>query len=287
MEMFLVFVGNGVVIGSIYAMLAMGLSFTFSIMRLVNFAHGEIYVLGSYMAWVVITKFVANFWLGLLLAIVVGAVLGYIIERFAYRTVYQAGYLSQFLVSLGVVVILQEAMRVGFSGLTQTCPTLFPTVRVIGKFAVTDQRLIVVGMTILIVAGIFLFFNRTKMGKAMRATRGSPLAAGMVGISVPRMRSVAFMGCAALATVAGALLAPIFSFQPFIGMRYTVVAIIVIVAGGIGSIGGAAIAGYALGIIESLFAGYLLGQWTFSVGFFILIVVLKFRPQGLFGKERA
>ncbi len=285
MEMFFVFLLNGIVVGSVYALVAIGFSIVFSIMRIINFAHGELYMVGAYMAWLVVTRFVPNFWLGLLFAVVIGALLGFIIERLAFRRIYGSPDIAQFLVSMGVMIILQEMMYLNFTGIHQIMPTLYPTIRAIGKVTITDQRLLVVGVTLVLLVAIHLFFQRTRTGKAMRATAANRLAAGMVGINFKRMASFAFMGGAGLAAVAGTLLAPIFVINPFMGARMLMITFVVVIMGGMGSIAGAAIAGYAIGIMESFFSAYVSTQWTFSLAFVVLILVLMFRPRGLFGRD--
>jgi len=285
MELFALFLASGIVMGSVYVLLAMGLSLMFSIMRIVNFAHGELYMVGAYTAWLVVTRFIPNYWVGFLAAIIIGGLLGFIVERLCFRPIYRGPGVSQFIVSMALVIFLQEVIFISFSGILQTLPSPYSTARIIGKFAITDQRLLIIGVTLVIVVALLLFFQRTKLGKAMRATAGNKLAAALVGIKVNRMSSFAFIGGAALAAVAGALIAGIFTIHPFMGTRLVAIAFVVVITGGMGSIGGAAIAGYTIGIIESLFGGYISTKWAFAVVFVILVLILKFRPMGLLGKE--
>jgi len=285
MEMFLLFLANGIMMGSVYTLVAVGLTIIFSIMRLVNFAHGECYMIGAYIAWVVVTRFAFNYWLGFFLAVVSGILLGYLIEKLAFRPIYKSLGLAQFIISLGLVIVLQEGAIVGFTGLSQTLPSPYATVRSIGKFTITDQRILVIGISMALITAVFIFFQRTKMGKAMRATAGNKLAATLTGVNISRMASVAFIAGIGLAAVSGALLAPIFSLTPTMGGRLTGLCFIIIVMGGMGSIGGAAVAGYTIGIMESLFSAYVSSKWTFAIAFVLLILVLKFRPMGFFGRD--
>ena len=285
MGLFGIYLANGIVVGSAYVLAAIGLTIIFSIMRIVNFAHGECYMMGAYMAWLVVTRLVSNFWLGLFLAVLGGALMGYLIERFAFRPIYKTPGLSQFIISLGLVIMLQELSIISFTGLTQTMPSAYPTVRRIGNFVITDQRILVVGMAAVLVVAILLFFKRTKTGKAMRATAQNKLASSMMGINASRMASLAFLGGVGIAAVAGALLAPIFALTPTMGGRLTGLCFIIIVIGGMGSIGGAIIVGYTLGITESLFSAYVSTKWSFMLVFLMLMLILKFRPRGLFGRD--
>lgn len=284
MDMFLLFLANGIMQGSVYALVAIGITIIFSIMRIVNFAHGECYMIGAYVTWAFATRLVDNYWLALLVAVAAGALLGFLIEKLAFRPIYKTPGLSQFIISLGLVIIMQELVVLNFTGLPQALQSDYPTVRRIGEFVITDQRLIAVGLTAFFLIAILLFFRRTRTGKAMRATAANELAASLVGVKIERMASLAFIGGVALAAAAGALLAPIFSLNPLMGTRLTGMSFIIIVMGGMGSIGGAIIAGFGIGVAESLFSGYLSTQWSFALGFVILILVLKFRPQGLFGR---
>jgi len=278
---------NGVLFGSVYTLLAVGLSMVFSIMRIINFAHGELYMVGSYMTWFFITRIVDNYWLGGLFSVAIGSLLGFIVERLFFRSTYEKPPLNQFCVAIGLIILLQEGMLVLFGGSSQQVTNIYPTVRHLGNIYITDQRILVIGITLVLLVAIFLFFQRARMGMAMRAAAGNKLAASMVGININRMGSLSFIGSVILAAVAGALLAPLFVTYPFMGSRLTGIAFVVIVVGGMGSIGGAIIAGYAIGIIESLSCAYISVEWSFITSFIILILVLMFRPMGLFGKERA
>ena len=286
MEMFLGSLTAGIVVGSCYTIFAIGLTIIFSIMRVVNFAHGEFYMFGALLSWIALEHIVDNWWLAVILSVIIGAGLGFIAERI-FRPTYARGMMSQFMIALGLVIILQESATRISGGVPLRIVSIYTTVRQLGLIRITDERLLVLGMALVTLAAIFLFFQRTKTGKAMRAAAGNRLAAGMVGIKANRMSMFAFIGGIGLAIVAGALVAPLFSINPFIGARLTGVAFVITIIGGIGSVGGAAIAGYTVGIIENLFGAYVSAEWSFVVMFLLLILVLLFRPLGLFGKEVA
>jgi len=277
---------NGIVVGSVYTLVAVGFALTFSVMHVINFAHGEFYMVGSFMTFMVMRYIVDDFWVALLVSIVIGAGLGFLVER-VFRPSYGKGLLTQFIIALGLVIVLQQAMLIIFGGQPKAVRSAYPTVHTLGVVSITDERLLVIGVSVALVVALFIFLNRTKTGKAMRAAAGNPLAARLVGISTHRMASLAFIVGIALAAVAGALLAPLYSINPFMGMRLTGVAMVIVVVAGIGSVGGAAIVGYVIGIVENLFAAYVSPEWSFAVMFVLLIVVLLIKPMGLFGKERA
>lgn len=286
MQLFLQSLMNGIVVGSVYTLVAVGFALTFSVMHVINFAHGEFYMVGSFMTFMVMRYIVDDFWVALLVSVVIGAGLGFLVER-VFRPSYGKGLLTQFIIALGLVIVLQQAMLIIFGGQPKAVRSAYPTVHTLGVVSITDERLLVIGVSVALVVALFIFLNRTKTGKAMRAAAGNPLAARLVGISTHRMASLAFIVGIALAAVAGALLAPLYSINPFMGMRLTGVAMVIVVVAGIGSVGGAAIVGYVIGIVENLFAAYVSPEWSFAVMFALLIVVLLIKPMGLFGKERA
>ena len=286
MQLFLQSLMNGIVVGSVYTLVAVGFALTFSVMHVINFAHGEFYMVGSFMTFMVMRYIVDDFWVALLVSIVIGAGLGFLVER-VFRPSYGKGLLTQFIIALGLVIVLQQAMLIIFGGQPKAVRSAYPTVHTLGVVSITDERLLVIGVSVALVVALFIFLNRTKTGKAMRAAAGNPLAARLVGISTHRMASLAFIVGIALAAVAGALLAPLYSINPFMGMRLTGVAMVIVVVAGIGSVGGAAIVGYIIGVVENLFAAYVSPEWSFAVMFALLIVVLLIKPMGLFGKERA
>ena len=286
MQLFLQSLMNGIVIGSVYTLVAVGFTLTFSVMHVINFAHGEFYMVGSFMTFMVMRYIVDDFWVALLVSVVIGAGLGFLVER-VFRPSYGKGLLTQFIIALGLVIVLQQAMLIIFGGQPKAVRSAYPTVHTLGVVSITDERLLVIGVSVALVVALFIFLNRTKTGKAMRAAAGNPLAARLVGISTHRMASLAFIVGIALAAVAGALLAPLYSINPFMGMRLTGVAMVIVVVAGIGSVGGAAIVGYVIGIVENLFAAYVSPEWSFAVMFVLLIVVLLIKPMGLFGRERA
>jgi len=286
MELLLQTLINGIVVGSVYTLVAIGLALTFSIMRVINFAHGEFYMIGSFMTYMVMRYIINNFWIATLIAVIIGAGLGFLVERI-YRPTYGKGMLVQFIIALGLVVSLQEAVLAGFGGQPKAVRSAYPTVRHWGVISITDERLLVTGVSLVLVVALFIFLTRTRAGKAMRAAANNPLAAQLVGISTHRMASFAFIGGISLAAIAGALLAPLYSINPFMGMRLTGVALVIIVIAGIGSIGGAAIIGYVIGIMENIFAAYVSIEWAFAVMFVLLLLVLLIKPMGLYGRERA
>ena len=289
MDLFAQYLVNGIFAGSFYTLIAIGLSLTFSIMRIINVAHGEFYMVGAYMllmgmGWTVMGSITANYWLGFLLAIVIGAGLGFVAERLVYRPTYGRSLVSQLIVSMGVVFFLQEVIRLAFGGVPRRVESPYSGILWFGAISITVERVVVIGVTVVVLVGLSLFFLRNKTGIAMRAATGNPIGAGMVGIDIYRMASLAFIMAGVLAAVAGSLVAPVFQADPLMGSRVLGISFVIVILGGLGSIPGAIIAGYLAGLVETFLAGYVSIEWSFMGIFAMLIVGLMIRPRGLFGE---
>lgn len=277
---------DGFVLGSVYTLVAMGFAIVFSIMKIANLAHGEIYMIGTYVAWMALLKVFHNWWIAMLLALVVGAILGIVAERL-FRPVMKEDMFAQLLVGFGLSITLQEMMALFFGTHTKGIGNMYATVRELGPIRITDQRIIIVCVALLIAVAVFLFFKQHKLGKAMRAAVGDSFAASCCGIGSKRMAIYAFILGAAITTVGGSLMGPIYAVHPWIGRPILIIAIIVCVIGGMGSIEGAALAGYLIGIVDSLIKTYISTTWSYPMLYFVFFIFLLLRPMGLFGKERA
>lgn len=275
---------NGIVLGSMYGLVAVGLSLMFSVMRVVNMAHGELYMAGAYLTWFVATVHHANYWIAVLAAIAGGAVIGLVLERIVFRPTYGSDT-GSLIASLGLVIVFQEAVFLLAGGRIKAVRPFSEGVQSLGSVSVTNQRLGVLGAAIVLLVALTVFLQRSKRGHALRASAQNPLAAGLVGINIHRMSALAVALGMTLATLAGGLLSPVFDLTPFMGARLTGVAFVIIVTGGMGSIGGAIIASFLIGLVESLFGAYVSIQWSFAVSFVLMILVLMIRPKGLFGRD--
>ena len=291
MDLFLQYLLNGLFVGSFYTLIAIGLSLTFSIRRIVNIAHGEFYMVGAYMlcmgmGLVVTSSIGASYWLTFLVAIAIGAGLGFVVERVVYRPSYGRPLVTQLTASLGLVLFLQEIVRIAFGGVPRRVVGPYGRTLDLGGVLITEQRLLVIGVTIVVLVALFLFFSRTKTGRALRAAAGNPLGARVVGIDIYRMSSLTFIVAGILAAVSGSLVAPVLHVDPYMGGRLLGISFVVVILGGLGSIPGAIIAGYIAGFTESFLAGYISVEWS-SIGIFALLIVgLMVRPRGLFGEAQ-
>lgn len=277
---------NGLMLSSIYILMASGFTLIYGIMHIVNFAHGQIYMLGGFAIFYFCAQYDMNYFLALPLAMLLIGVIGIFLERGLFLPL-QEDHLPQVILSIGLSMALQGIASVAFGTDDKSVTGPFTGVVRFGGAAVSVERLIIIPFSAAIIAALFAFVKWTRIGRAIRAVAQDPEAAALQGIDVAFISCMAFgIGCA-LAASAGALIAPVFFVSPFMGGAAIMKAFIIICIGGMGSISGAAVGGLILGFVESFGATLFGGSIASILGFAILIVVLLLRPQGLFGsKER-
>jgi branched-chain amino acid transport system permease protein len=290
---------NGVAWGSIYALIALGYTMVYGILRLINFAHGDIYMVGAFTAYFIARAMGAGVGLQpspllaaivLLGAMIVCALLGMLIELLAYRPIRRSSRLTALITAIGVSLFLENA-GIRFFGAD---PKFFPqviapkTVMLGGGVIVTNHQITVVVVSVLLMIGLTLFVQRTRTGKAMRAVSFNRDAASLMGIPVDRIITITFAIGSALAAAAGVLVGltnP--KIEPLMGIMPGVKAFVAAVLGGIGSIPGAMIGGLLMGISEYLVVGYISSTYRDAIAFVILIIVLLVKPAGLLGRNVA
>ncbi len=280
---FQVFV-NGIMSGSILILVALGLTMIFGIMHIVNFAHGELYMLGAFALWIFFAELHLPFFLSLLLSMVIIAGLGMIIERFLFKP-FRGDLAPSFIISLGLVMLLQTGALLTFGIEDQATPTpsYFQGLIHLGNVVLSRERLFMILISFILMAGVWLFIQKTKHGQAMRAVAQDADAAALQGISIDSTASLAMgVGCA-LAAAAGSLIAPIFYINPYMGVVPVMKAFVVIILGGLGSVGGAFIGGFIIGFVDSFGTTYLGAPIAAMMTFGVLVLTLIFRPQGFFG----
>lgn len=280
---FQVFV-NGIMSGSILILVALGLTLIFGIMHIVNFAHGELFMLGAFGLWIFFAELHLPFFLSLLLSMVIIAGLGMIIERFLFKP-FRGDLAPSFIVSLGLVMLLQTGALLTFGIEDQATPTpsYFQGLIHLGNVVLSRERLFMILISFILMAGVWLFIQKTKHGQAMRAVAQDADAAALQGISIDSTASLAMgVGCA-LAAAAGSLIAPIFYINPYMGAVPVMKAFVVIILGGLGSVGGAFIGGFIIGFVDSFGTTYLSAPIAAMMTFGVLVLTLIFRPQGFFG----
>jgi branched-chain amino acid transport system permease protein len=276
---------NGLLLGATYSLLGIGLTLVFGIMDVVNFAHGEFYTLGAYAAFAALALASVHFFLAIPLAIVAGALAGAVCERVLLRPLRAQSIDTVMLVMIGLWIAMQNAELLGWGGVAKSVPTPFPTEPVVlGAVSVAPLRIFVFLVSGLLILGAHLLLSRTKLGRAMRATFQDRETAALMGVSIERIHTVTFALGAGLAAAAGALLGPVFLLYPSMGDLASLKAFSVVILGGLGNFGGAALGGLVLGIAEELGAGYISSGYRDAVGFLMIVAVLLLRPSGLFAR---
>jgi branched-chain amino acid transport system permease protein len=282
---FLQFVINGLVIGGAYALIGIGLTMIFGIMNVVNFAHGEMYMLGAYFLYTFFSLLGINFFLSMMLAISAVMLVGFLFEKAILRQIRSMSIDTVMLAMIGLSLFFQNIAMLVWSPVPESIQSPFSQeAYVVGGLYFLPQRIVVICIALMLVVLTHLLLKKTKMGKAMRATFQDREAASLMGISSNKIYSFTFTLGTGLAAAAGTLLGPIFTVNPYIGNLANLKAFVIVIIGGLGSFAGAVSAGFLLGIFESLGAVYVSSGYQDAVGFILLIIILIFRPTGLFGK---
>ena len=284
---------NGLIIGLFYALMAIGLSLIFGILRIVNFAHGEFYMIGAYTYTLIALFFGISPWLTLPCAFIAGMALGWATERLLMRPLY-SGYASWGVMKDEYAVIITFALSLLLINLVDKVigpngyrgPSLVATTRVeIGPFMASGHRLMAAGIALLVLIAVGLFVRYSYWGRQIQAVAQNRLGASLAGIDTAKASAIVFALSGGLAALAGALLSPIINATPDVGAFPAVKSYVIVVLGGMGSIPGAAVASLILGVLESFGAVYISYGYRDTFGLVILILVLLFRPHGLFGER--
>ena len=286
---FLSYLINGISLGSVYAIIALGYTMVYGIARMLNFAHGDIIMVGGFTVFTIVTTMGGSPVVGILASVVVCTVLGVTIERVAYRPLRDASPLAVLITAIGVSYLLQNVALLIFGSNARqfTSVITVPALKLAGgKLSISSVTIVTILSCIVIMAALMTFINKTKMGQAMLAVSEDRGAATLMGINVNRTISVTFAIGSALAAVAGVLLCAAYpSLSPYTGSMPGIKAFVAAVFGGIGSIPGAFIGGILLGIIENLAKAYISSQLSDAIVFSVLIIVLLVRPTGILGKK--
>jgi branched-chain amino acid transport system permease protein len=272
----------GVSIGSIYILMALGLTLMFGMMHIINFAHGAIYMLGAFVIYYVFFQWGAPYFAAFVVAMVLLGAFGYLVERSVYRPI-KGGIEPTLVALLALTTFLQAAGYPVFGQLDKHVPPVFRGTRDVFGVMISVERLMVIPVAGVLVIALYLFINRTRLGAAMRAIEQDKEAASLQGVNVDMVNGLAFAIGFALAAAAGALMAPIFKLDPMMGEQPLLKAFIIIILGGLGSIPGAILGGLMLGLIDSIVATALGAEPAFLLSFVFIILLLLFKPTGLFG----
>ena len=283
---FLSYMISGISLGSVYAIIALGYTMVYGIAKMLNFAHGDVIMVGGYVSLLSVTALGLPWWAGVLLAMLVCTVLGVVIEGLAYKPLRAAPSLAVLITAIGVSYFLQNAALLLWGSTPMSYTPIVSGSLSLGGLRISYISLVTIAMCVVIMAGLTLFTGKTRMGKAMRACSEDKGAAQLMGINVNRTISLTFAIGSALAAIAGVLLCSFnTSLMPTTGSMPGIKAFTAAVFGGIGSIPGALLGGILLGIIESLAKAYISTQLANSIMFAVLIITLLVRPAGLLGKH--
>ncbi|SFN58757.1 branched-chain amino acid ABC transporter permease [Marinobacter pelagius] len=276
----------GIINGAFYALLSLGLAVIFGLLKIINFAHGAMYMLGAMVTVIMFDALGVNYWVALFLAPLTVGVFGVVIEYFLLRRIAGQDHIYSLLLTFGVALLIQGVLTniYGVSGLRYSMPDMFKGGMNLGFMFLPYYRAWVIVVALLVCFGTWFMIEKTKLGSYLRAgTEDSQLMQGF-GINVPLLVSLTYGFGVMLAAFAGVLAAPIYSVTPVMGSNLLIVVFAVVVIGGMGSIGGAILTGIAMGVIEGLTKTYY-PEAASAVIFLVMVVVLMFRPSGLFGKE--
>jgi len=272
--------------GGTYALLGIGLTLIFGIMRIVNFTHGELYAFGAYMMYFFASLLGLDFFMSIAFAIVAGMLLGAAIEYLLLRPKRSADIDTTMLIMIGAWIIMQNTQVLTWSSIAKSINSPLPTQPLtIGPVSLSWLRVLVLLIALALIAGTYLLINRTKLGKAMRATFQDSSTAALMGININLIYMATFALGSGLAAAAGALLGPVFVVTPTMGDLASLKAFAIVILGGLGNITGAAIGGFILAFAEEMGASYISSGYRDAMGFLIIIIVLLFRPTGLFARS--
>ncbi len=277
----------GLVNGSFYAMLSLGLAVIFGLLGIVNFAHGALYMIGAYVAWASLEYLGLNYWFALLLAPLVVGALGVVIERTLLRQLYRIDPIYGLLLTFGLALIAEGVFRerFGVSGQQYPVPELLQGATNLGFMVLPNYRAWVVFASLFVCFGTWFLIERTRLGANLRAGTENPALVQAFGINVPLMVMLTYAAGAGLAAIAGVLAAPVIQVTPLMGSNLIIVVFAVVVIGGMGSILGSILTGLVLGLVEGLTKVFY-PEASNIVVFVIMAIVLVIRPAGLFGREK-
>ncbi len=277
-------IANGIIAGSIYALVALGYTMVYGVLKFINFAHGEVYMLGAYIAWVVSIGLGLNIIVGTIVAILGCAVIGFLMEKIAYKPLRYSSRLIPLITAIALSLFFQSLALLLFGAEVRTLrqSSVESGMQILGA-SVTPTQIMILGVSIVLMVGLHVFLKYTKMGKAMRAVADNMQVASVIGINIDRTISAVFIIGSMLAAVGGVLVGYEQNLNPTMGVSMSIKGFTAAVVGGIGNIYGAVIGGFAIGLIENIGIWFIPSGYKDAIAFFILVLMLVLRPQGFFG----
>ena len=276
---------NGLTVGSVYSLVALGLTLVFGILHIPNFAHGALYMLGGYVTLTMMTSLGLHYWVAILLSMLAVGLIAVLMERLIFHPLKDAPPLQDKIAAIGILLFLEALAQYIWGAEYRTMVTPYGQVIEIGGLTITLQRLLIVVAAIVIMIGLHLFLRKTMTGSSIIAMAQNRDGAFLVGINANKVAMLTFLISGALAAIAASLAAPINLVSPGMGHLVILKAFVIIIIGGMGSIPGAIMGGYILGFSESLGAAYISNDYKDLIAFVLLVLILSIKPQGLFVKE--
>ncbi len=276
---------TGINLGLMYALIAIGLTLIFGVMRIIQYAHGELFMLGAYVLYYWFAEFGLPYWLGVIASGVVVFCLGALLQILLFRPLHGKNILYPLAVSMGLIFIISSGGLLGFGTVVKGIPSVVSGgVMVFGAFY-TYERMVISVFSAVLIFGLWIFLQKSSMGMAMRAVSEDPEVASLQGINTRRIHWIAFGLGSGLAAVAGCLMGTLLSIVPTMGFAATVKAFMIVIMGGLGSVFGALLGGLILGFIDSFVTTLVSADIAYIMGFVVIFAILVFRPSGLFGQQ--
>lgn len=284
MTLFLQQLVNGIALGSVYGLVALGLTLVFGVLRVPNFAHGALYMVGAYVTYVLLTSYGVPYVAAIAGSAVVLALVGVLLERLVFHPLRDMPHTHAMIGAIGVLLFLTSGAQILFGADFRQLPTPFGGDVSLFGLGVTQQRLVVIVASLAVMAGLYYFLKKTVPGQTIEAIEQDRVGAALVGIDAGRVSMMTFAISAALAAVAASLIAPINLVYPTMGDVVNLKAFAIVILGGMGSVPGAIVGGFVLALAETFGATYISSEFGDLVGFIFLVLVLAVRPTGLFSK---
>lgn len=286
MEIFIEQVLNGLTLGAMYACIAVGQALIFGVVRLINFAHGDMFMVGAFAFYVVYMVAGLPYPVAVIITVVFMFLFGGLFERVIVRPIIEKPWYVHLIATLGASVVLANAAQLIFGTTPYEVPTFFAkTILDFGGFHLSLQRIIVLIVALLTFYALHVFLQKTKTGRAMKAMSQNREACAVVGVDIRRISALTFAMSCALLGLASGLVSPLFNIFPTMGLGLTFKAFAAVIMGGFGQVNGAIYGAFILGLVEALGAGYIASDYKDAIAFAVMVLVLLFRPQGLFGRK--
>lgn len=286
MEILNQLIANGLVIGLTYSLFALGVTLIFGILGMINFAHGEFYMLGAFGSFILQQELGLNYFLSGLVTIIIICFIAWLIERFTLRSLLETDHLNSLLATFGLSIVLLNIVAIVYGTTPRQIETPFNGVVQIGSVFITQQKILIVLLGFVVIILLNLFIKHSNIGKLMRAVSQNSMGAKVSGIPIKKIYSFTFIFGISLAVLAGILIGPTTYVTPTMGVSVMLKGFVIVILGGLGSVPGAIVGGMLLGIVETGASTLIGNSWKDIIGYVILILVLLIRPQGIFGFQR-